>query len=137
MAASSATADDLAPLVKNGEAEPCPAPDPDAARMLEVAIGSEAAFTELVHRHQNSLLNFFVRMGASSDGEDLVQETFVRLFRYRQKYQPTARFRTFLYHVARRVWADRARKILRFERLTTDFSERGGNRRPRRAGAAR
>ena len=89
--------------------------------MLEVAGGSEPAFTELVQRHQKSLLNFFVRMGASSDGEDLVQETFIRLFRYRHRYKPAARFTTFLYHLARNVWADRGRKIVRLERLTADF----------------
>lgn len=89
--------------------------------MLEVATGSEPAFATLVHRHQNPLLNFFVRMGASSDGEDLVQETFVRLFRYRQQYKPAARFATFLYHLARHVWADRGRKIIRLERLAAEY----------------
>ena len=89
--------------------------------MLEVANGSETAFTTLVQRHQNPLLNFFARMGASSDCEDLVQETFVRLFNYRRQYRPAARFTTFLYHLARNVWADRGRKIIRLERLATEF----------------
>ncbi len=93
------------------------AADPDVALMLEVAGGSEAAFTTLVRRHQQSLLNFFARMGAHTDGEDLVQETFVRLFRYRASYRPAARFTTFLYHLARHVWADRGRKIMRLERV--------------------
>lgn len=97
------------------------AADEDIALMLEVAGDSEAAFTALVHRHQNALLNFFARMGASSDCEDLVQETFVRLFRYRRRYRPAARFTTFLYHLARNVWADRGRKIVRLERLASEF----------------
>lgn len=95
--------------------------DPDVARMLEVAAGSEAAFTGLIHAHQKSLVNFFARMGASSDCEDLVQETFIRLYRYRQQYRPAARFTTFLYHLARHVWADRGRKIVRLDRLTSEF----------------
>ena len=37
------------------------------------------------------------------------------------RYQPAARFTTFLYHVARHVWADRGRKIMRFERLATEL----------------
>ncbi len=121
--AFSATPDDFAPLTDSGKAPSCTEAlqDPDVTLMLEVATGSEAAFTELVRRHQNPLLNFFVRMGASSDCEDLVQETFVRLFRYRQQYKPAARFTTFLYHLARHVWADRGRKIVRIERLTTEF----------------
>ena len=56
-------------------------------------------------------------MSASSDSEDLVQETFVRVFRYRRQYRPVAGFTAFLYHIARNVWADRGRKIFRRERL--------------------
>lgn len=122
-ASFAASSDSVFPLVAGGDA--CPVPetteDPDVALMLEVAAGTEAAFTALVRRHQNSLLNFFVRMGASSDCEDLVQETFVRLFRYRLQYRPAPRFTTFLYHLARNVWADRGRKILRIERLAAEF----------------
>lgn len=93
--------------------------DPDAELMREVAGGSEAAFVELVQRHQKPLLNFFARMGVSSDGEDLVQETFVRLFRFRRNYRPSARFTTFLYVLARNVWADRGRRVVRIERLAS------------------
>ena len=96
-----------------------PPQDPDVMIMLEVATGSEKAFTHLVQRHQQALLNFFIRMGASSDGEDLVQETFLRVYRFRVQYRPSARFTTFLYHLARNVWADRGRRIVRFERLAS------------------
>jgi RNA polymerase sigma-70 factor (ECF subfamily) len=95
-----------------------PTLDPDAALMLEVAADSEAAFTSLVRKHQNSLVNFFARLGVSADCEDLVQETFVRLYRARRQYRPAARFTTYLYTLARNVWADRGRKIVRFERLS-------------------
>jgi RNA polymerase sigma-70 factor (ECF subfamily) len=91
--------------------------DPDAGLMRDVAAGSEEAFTILVRKHQRSLVNFFSRMGAQTDREDLAQETFVRLFRYRHSYRPAAQFTTFLYHLARNVWADRGRKLLRHERL--------------------
>ena len=97
--------------------------DPDVLLMLEVAKGCESAFAQIVGRHQNALLNFFVRMGALSHGEDLVQETFVRLFRYRQRYRPTARFSAFLYHLARNVWADHGRKIVRMDRLAADYGQ--------------
>ncbi len=91
--------------------------DPDAALALNLAAGSTAALAELVRRHQNALLNFFLRMGAYSNGEDLVQETFLRVFRYGRRYRPSARFRTFLYTLARHVWADYCRKQQRRERL--------------------
>lgn len=98
-------------------------PDADADRMLQVAAGSQTAFAELVRTHQNSLLNFFVRMGAYSGAEDLVQETFIRLYRYRDRYRPSARFTTFLYVLARHVWADQARRSWRKGRLETGLED--------------
>jgi RNA polymerase sigma-70 factor (ECF subfamily) len=129
------------PLIESGEiaSSPDETRDPDVALMLEVAGGSETAFTALVRRHQNPLLNFFARMGASSDCEDLVQETFVRLFRFRRRYKPAARFTTFLYHLARNVWADRGRKIVRLEWLAAEFQtevEIARQRAPDRSGDA-
>lgn len=136
-----ASADDFSPLLESGEivSSPKAAPDPDVALMLEVASGSATAFTALVHRHQNPLVNFFARMGASSDCEDLAQETLVRLYHYRQRYRPAARFTTFLYHLARNVWADRGRKIIRLERLAAEFQnevEIASQRAPERPGEA-
>ncbi len=60
-------------------------------------------------------------MGAYSDSEDLVQDTFVRLYRYRERYQPTAKFTTFLYVLAHRVWADLGRKRQRSDRLSASI----------------
>ncbi|MEI8352820.1 MAG: RNA polymerase sigma factor [bacterium] len=92
-------------------------PDPDARLMRETAAGAETAFAELIHRHQNGLLNFFVRMGVYNDAEDLVQETFVRVWKARARYRPEAKFTTFLYVLARNVWADRGRKEKMHKRL--------------------
>ena len=94
-----------------------PHDDPSVRLMLAVADGSESALVELIHLHQHGLLNFFVRMGAYSDAEDLVQETFVRLYKARTTYRPSARFTTFLYVVARHVWVDRGRKAVRRQRV--------------------
>jgi len=91
--------------------------DPDAALMMEVARGSHDAFVDLIHRHQDRLVNFFSRMGAYNDAEDLAQETLVRLYKARMRYRPAAKFTTFLYVIARHVWADHGRKWFRRERL--------------------
>ena len=110
------------PIGNAGDSPPAaPGPDLDAELMLEAARGSDGAFATLLRHHQHALVNFFVRMGATHDGEDLAQETFVRLYRYRAQYRPAARFSTFLYHLARHVWADRGRKILRIERLNAEY----------------
>ena len=104
--------------------------------MVQVASGSPTAFSDLVHRHQKNLLNFFTRLGVYNDAEDMVQETFVRVYRSREKYRPTAKFTTFLYVLARHVWADRGRQHMRRERLQdslqTDAEVLRGGPAPRR-----
>lgn len=113
-------------------------PDPDIQLMLETAAGSEIAFTRLIHRHQDGLVNFFTRMGVYNDAEDLVQETFVRVWKMRERYRPSAKFSTFLHVLARHVWADRGRKAKRYDRiagsLKTDIEISGGVSAPPPAG---
>lgn len=95
--------------------------DPDCALMLRAGEGCDSSFSTLVIRHRNALLNFFARLGACSESEDLTQDTLVRVFRYRGRYQPTAKFATFLFTVARHVWMDRGRRVMRRERATSQF----------------
>jgi len=68
------------------------------------------AFAMIVRRHQQPLMNFFWRVGVNEDVEDLAQETFVRLYRYRKRYKPTAKLTTFLYLLARQVRIDALRR---------------------------
>ena len=95
----------------------------DIALMAKVKAGREDAFRQLVERHQRPLLNFFARMGASTHGEDLAQETFLRLWNYRNKYKPVAKFTTFLYTLARHAWLDHVRKQGRFRLFTERYRE--------------
>lgn len=86
----------------------------DEDLMVHTKQGRRDAFVALVHRYQQPLVNFFRRMGARIDeAEDLVQETFMRLFAYRERYEPTSRFKNLLYVMGRHVWADMARKQAR------------------------
>lgn len=85
----------------------------DFALMAEVRLGHDEAFREIVERHQRGLMNFFRKMGILNDAEDLVQETFVRLYKYRDRYEPKAKFTTFLYMMARQVRMDYLRKLKR------------------------
>ena len=67
----------------------------------------EYAFSSLVEKYSNVLLNFFLRKGVSfSDGEDLAQRTFLRLWRYRARYSPQAKFTTFLFMLANQETID-------------------------------
>jgi RNA polymerase sigma-70 factor (ECF subfamily) len=83
----------------------------DIQLMALVKDGNLDAFRRIMERHQNSLLNFFRRLGADIyRAEDCVQETFIKLYNYRSKYKATAKFTTFLYTLARHSWADSCRK---------------------------
>ena len=80
---------------------------PDVDLMARAAKDDESAFAALVGKYQNVLLNFFLRKGVSfSDGQDLAQRTFLRLWRYRTKYEPQAKFTTFLFLLAGQVSVD-------------------------------
>lgn len=83
----------------------------DAEAMRRTAAGDLEAFGEIVCRHEKTLLNFFRRLGASpEDAEDWTQETFLRLYGWRDRYEPTARFAALLLTLARHVRIDRLRK---------------------------
>jgi len=72
--------------------------------------GDEAAFTQIVERHQRGLLNFFYQFCWDRPlAEDLSQEVFCRLFAHRESYSVTAKFTTYLYRIARNLWIDYVR----------------------------
>ena len=108
---------------------------PDEELMLMAARDDMAAFEQLVVRHQKPLLNFFYRLGVYTDAEDLVQLTFVRLYRYRGKYSPDAKFTTFLYLLARQVRVDEVRKRIRLRNLREKLAEENRRAEPVQADA--
>jgi RNA polymerase sigma-70 factor (ECF subfamily) len=84
--------------------------DPDVVLMLRVREGDRAAFDLLIERYRKPLLNVIVRtIGRDADAEDLAQDVFVRVYRSAPRYQPTAKFSTWLYTIARRVCLNHAR----------------------------
>lgn len=65
----------------------------------------------LFERHHVSIYNFFLRLtGSSNISEDLVQEVFLRVLKYRRSYQSRSKFRVWLYQVARNAHIDYLRK---------------------------
>lgn len=76
-------------------------PDADARLMLAFAAGDEAAFEALFARWSAPLLRFLERMVRDrATAEDLMQEAFLRVYRARSGYQPSARFSTWVYRIA-------------------------------------
>ena len=75
-------------------------------------------------KFEKNLLNFFWRQGVSvSEGEDLVQETYLRLWKYRADYRPTAKLSTFLFLMARQVRIDALRRQTRRENREMRWGE--------------
>lgn len=89
----------------------------DVELMRLFQAGCQDAFALLVRRHQQPLVNLFLRLGADVHGaEDCAQETFLRLFKYRDKYHATAPFPAFLYTLAHNAWVDWFRRASRWQR---------------------
>lgn len=95
--------------------------DPDAALMTRVATGDESALGELIDRWEKPLRAFLYRsLGSWEDAEDLAQVTFIRLYRYAPKYEPSAKFSTFLFTIAQRLMLNERRRRSRKPSEATD-----------------
>jgi RNA polymerase sigma-70 factor (ECF subfamily) len=69
--------------------------------MLRFQKGDEAAFETLVHRHTRAVLGLVYRyLGDATRAEDVAQDVFVKVYKARMKYEPKAKFSTWLYRIA-------------------------------------
>jgi RNA polymerase sigma-70 factor (ECF subfamily) len=83
----------------------------DEQLMLGFSSGDARAFEVLVRRHRAPVFNFIFRYtGQKARAEDLLQETWLKVVRGAQEYQPKARFTTWVYTIARNLCVDSARK---------------------------
>jgi RNA polymerase sigma-70 factor (ECF subfamily) len=74
--------------------------DPDAGLMVGFREGDESAFATLVRRYQDRVLGLAYRyLGDRVAAEDLAQEAFLRVYKARERYEPRARFSTWLYRI--------------------------------------
>jgi RNA polymerase sigma-70 factor (ECF subfamily) len=73
----------------------------DEELMAAFQQGDQAGFAELVRRFKDPLTNFVFRvLGNREDCYDVVQDTFLRVFRSKHTYKPVARFSTWVYTIA-------------------------------------
>lgn len=83
----------------------------DVLLMMRVKEGEEKALGQLIERWQNPLINFFYRsLSSRADAEDMAQAVFIKLYGAAKRYEPTARFSTYLFHIARRVLLNEYRR---------------------------
>ena len=73
----------------------------DVQLMLEVKSGDALSFDLLLHRYRTPLVNFLHRMVRdAATADDLAQEVFLRVYKARAKYSPSAKFTTWLFRIA-------------------------------------
>ncbi len=104
--------------------------DPDAALMLALQRGDESAFATLVGRHRERVLRLAYRyLGDETSAEDLAQESFIRVYRARLSWRPTAKFSTWLYRVTANACLNeiRARRARRTVEATAPVDPRPGH----------
>src|SRR5579862_9694677 len=86
--------------------------------MAEVSAGELPKLGVLFERHHRALFRYFVSMRRSRElAEDLVQDVFFRMLRYRNSYDPEKPFTAWMYQIARNASLDQ---------LSKDAQKRGG-----------
>ena len=79
--------------------------------MAKVRDGDPEKLALLYERYKRPLLGFFVGMVRDRElGEDLVQNTFIRILKYKHLFRGDGDFRTWMFHIARNVKNDHFRK---------------------------
>jgi RNA polymerase sigma-70 factor, ECF subfamily len=101
--------------------------DPDIRLMLRVRDADDAAaFGQLVERFQHRLVGVMHHLvGTPEEAEDLAQEVFLRVYRTRAKYTPTAKFSTWLFTIANNLALNALRDRKRQANVPLDTSDSG------------
>ena len=85
--------------------------DPDAALMLRVKRGDATAFTGLVEKYKQPIINLCWRtLGDPTEAEDLAQNAFVQAYKSAARYEPTAKFSTWLFTITRNLAINQSRR---------------------------
>jgi RNA polymerase sigma-70 factor, ECF subfamily len=85
--------------------------DADSDLIAAINAGEVERFQELVAKYQGKLYNFGLKMcGDSHDAEDMVQDTFLNVFRYLKDFRYETKFRNWLYRIATSTCIKRRRK---------------------------
>lgn len=87
-----------------------PGDELDLQDMERLRGGHDAALNDLMERHAPRLFHYLLRqLRDESEAQDVAQESFVRVFQHRRKFNPRHRFSTWLYTIATNLVRDRQR----------------------------
>ncbi len=85
--------------------------DPDAALMLRVKQGDRAAFSNLVDKYKQGVLNVAYRMLHDfTEAEDLAQNVFVQVYKSSHRYEVSSKFSTWLFTITRNLCLNEIRR---------------------------
>ena len=97
----------------------------DAQLMIRVRDGDETSFALLLERHRSPVIHFLYRMIPNQAvAEELAQEVFLRVYKNRDGYEPSAKFTTWLYRIATNMALNKIRDTKR-ERGQVSLEDRG------------
>ena len=106
--------------------------DPDAALMLRVKQGDTAAFTALVEKYKQPVMNLAYRLlRDQTEAEDLAQNVFVQVYKSAPRYQTTAKFSTWLFTIARNLGLNEIRRRSRHPAESLDATHADDPDQPR------
>lgn len=99
----------------------------DAAQVAQAVAGDRDAFRVLVERHSRSIFRLAYRMtGNEQDAEEVVQETFLKAYRYLDRFESRSNFGTWVY----RIGANCSLDLMRKRRVHTEHHESSTTDRP-------
>jgi len=100
--------------------------------MLRVKTGDLGAFEELVETHQHRVVGTVAKMlGDETEAEDVAQQVFVRVWRSAARYEPTAKFTTWLFTITRNLVFNELRRRKRHGTTSLDESRENDDDSPR------
>lgn len=102
----------------------------DAELMELVRVGDYCAFDELYNRYSEPICRFLFQLTWDQEtAEDYLQETFLRLYRARYRYEPTGKFSTFIFQIAKNYYLSQRRKSkCHSEEVSLTFQDRNGHK---------
>lgn len=109
---------------RDDEAARCESNERDVVLMGRVSAGDMCAFEELVERHQRAVIGTVAKMlGNASEAEDIAQQVFVRIWKSAGRYEPQAKFTTWLFTITRNLVFNEMRRLQRKPTVSVDKHE--------------
>ncbi|MFO7650652.1 MAG: sigma-70 family RNA polymerase sigma factor [bacterium] len=110
-------------MAESGQLQPAPKalPVPDEELVRRVQAGNNEAFEELVKRYERKVYNIAYRlMGNERDASEVLQDAFLRAYRFLPKFQFKSSFFTWLYRIATNVSLTKLRKREKVQLVSID-----------------